>query len=283
MDIHRFFRVLMAGLLLLLCAQPGFAQEEQVRTPLAEVVQAAADAGIQVILIDPNATQQKEQQQEVIVVDNRSGLAKARANIHQFRLKAQAFMAKLPMARHEMISILRSSSPDGTILFFVKMLVYSLLLFAVGEIFRLQIYGKRIVGPWFIAKQIENPVGYSEKLPILVIRFLLGIGGTLVTMLVAYTLGSLFFGPVENEVGKMTIGYIYLAYGSIHFVALLWRMILSPYLPNYRIPKFHPDNIELCNKAARQLYVWLWIGAMMGISFYLFIGWLEELGVSSSR
>jgi len=68
----------------------------------------------------------------------------------------------------------------------------------------------------------------------------------------------------------------------INLVSLLWRMILSPFLPDYRIPMFHPDNIQICTIAAKKLYLWLWIGATMGISFNLLVSWLGELGVSST-
>ena len=80
----------------------------------------------------------------------------------------------------------------------------------------------------------------------------------------------------------LTIGYIYFAFAMINIVDLFWRMILSPYLPDYRIPKFHPDNLILCTKAATKLYHWLWIGAAFGISFNLLISWLGELGVSET-
>ena len=253
---------------------------EKSATAMDELIQAANRAGVQVIVLNPN--QPASEPQQTIVLDQRSGLAKLRADADQFRNKAQAFMLLLPEARKEMLAILRSSSPDGSIFFYLKMVLYSLLFFAAGYVFTREIYGKRMVGPWFIAKQITNPVGYSEKLPILVTRFLLGVGGILLIMLVAYIIDSIINGKARTETEMLSIGYIYFGFAMINLVSLLWRMILSPYLADYRIPKFHPDNLVICTIAAKKLYLWLWIGATMGISFNLLVSWLGELGVSST-
>ena len=250
---------------------------------LDAIVQAAAKSGVQVIVLNPAASLPAiEPKTADIEVDQRSDLAKFRAASDQFRNEAQAFISLLPEARQEMQTILRTSNPDGSIFFFVKMVVYSLAFFAIGLWVARETYGKKLVGPWFIAKQIDNPIGYSEKLPILVTRFLLGVGGILITMIIAYILDIAIIGKAKTETEMLTIGYIYFAYGMINFVLLFWRMILSPFLPDYRIPSFHPDDIELCTIAAKKLYVWLWIGATMGISFNLLVSWLGELGVSAT-
>jgi len=257
---------------------------------LDDIVQAASKAGVQVIVINPNSSVNltPPAQLEPAPTVHKSGtrkhsdLANWRAKSDKFKNEAQAFMLLLPQAREEMISILRNNSPEGTIFYYLKMIVFSLIFFAIGYFCTREIYGKRIVGPWFIAKQISDPIGYSEKLPILVTRFLLGFGGILFTMLVAYILESIILGKASTETEMLTIGYIYFAFAMINIVDLFWRMILSPYLPDYRIPKFHPDNLILCTKAATKLYHWLWIGAAFGISFNLLISWLGELGVSET-
>ncbi len=249
-------------------------------TALDDIIQAANRAGVQVIVVNPNNP--ALQPQQPIVVDQRSDLAKFRADSDQFRNAAQAFILLLPEAKIEMLSILRTSSPDGSIFFYFKMVIYSLLFFGVGYVFTREVYGKRMVGPWFIAKQISDPIGYCEKLPILVTRFLLGVGGILLIMLVAYILDSIINGKAKTDTEMLTIGYIYFGFAMINLVSLLWRMILSPFLPDYRIPMFHPDNIQICTIAAKKLYLWLWIGATMGISFNLLVSWLGELGVSST-
>lgn len=264
---------------------PAFSAQQQSEQSLEQIIQAASNAGAQVIIVKPNnspRTIDNPDASDEPQVKKHTGLAKFRVESDHFRNEAQAFMLLLPQAKREMIAILQSSSPTGKITFYFNMVAISLMLFGLGYLFSHYIYGKHIVGPWFIAKQIANPVGYSEKLPILVTRFLLGVSGILITMIIAYSIGNMIFSNEKTETEMLTLGYIYFAFAMINIVSLFWRMILSPYLPNYRIPKFHPEDNQLCTLAARRLYTWLWIGATLSISFNLLISWLGELGVSQT-
>ena len=274
-----FFNVLVIALLLI--SSTAIASDKNV-TAMDELIQAATKANIQIIVLNPNSEMNAAPKE--VVVDQRSDLAMFRKKSDQFRNSAQAYILLLPEAQKEIIAVLRASSPNGSNLFYVEMILYTLLFFAVGYVFTRETYGKRIVGPWFrlIAKQNTNPVGYSEKLPILVMRFILGAGGMLLIMLVAYILDTIVIGKAKTDTQMLSIGYIYASFAMINLVSLLWRMILSPFLPGYRIPKFHPDNLQTCTAAAKKLYMWLWIGATMGIIFYLTVSWLGELGVSST-
>ena len=278
--IFRLRLLLQSITILFLLITPPIMADSHPTSSLDEIIQAANRAGVQVIVINPTANTQLETMVVSPQAEQRTGLAKLRSEMDQFKNEAQEFVLLLPDAKREMVAILRASSPDGSLFFFVKMLGFSLIFFAIGYWVTVQTYGKRLVGPWFIARQVENPVGYTEKLPILVTRFLLGIGGTLCVMLIAYILDSLIFGKAKSAAELLSIGYIYFGFAMINFVSLFWRMILSPYLVDYRIPKFHPHNTELCTRAAKRLYLWLWIGATIGISFSLLISWLGELGVS---
>ncbi|MEM5529461.1 mechanosensitive ion channel family protein [Gammaproteobacteria bacterium AS21] len=264
---------------------PAFSVQHQSEQSLEQIIQAASNAGAQVIIVKPNNSPRTIDNPDASnepQVKQHSGLAKFRVESDHFRNEAQAFMLLLPQAKREMITILQSSSPTGKITFYFNMVAISLMLFGLGYLFSHYIYGKHIVGPWFIAKQIANPVGYSEKLPILVTRFLLGVSGILITMIIAYSIGNMIFSNEKTETEMLTLGYIYFAFAMINIVSLFWRMILSPYLPNYRIPSFHPENNQLCTLAAKRLYTWLWVGAILSIGFNLLISWLGELGVSQT-
>jgi len=288
-SLLKFSRFAIISLLTTCClifSYPVLSAEQQSSPSIEEIIQAANKAGSQVIIVNANNNTEKN---AAIPVDEKkekenklTGLAKFRVQSDHFKNEAQAFMLLLPQAKREMMSILRSSSPSGNITFYFKMVGISLILFCIGYLFSHYIYGKRIVGPWFIAKQVATPEGYSEKLPILVTRFLLGIIGILITMIIAYTIGGIIFSHEKTETEMLTLGYIYFAFAMINIVSLFWRMILSPYLPNYRIPSFHPEDNQQCTLAARRLYKWLWIGATLSISFDLLISWLGELGVSQT-
>jgi hypothetical protein len=92
-------------------------------------------------------------------------------------------------------------------------------------------------------------------------------------MAVAYTLGSIIFGPVHDTAMKFTITVTYTAYFGSRLVAGVWRMVLSPFLSQYRIPKFSDPD-------AKKLHNWLWIVAVLDIWSLNFTIWISELGLN---
>jgi small-conductance mechanosensitive channel len=130
-----------------------------------------------------------------------------------------------------------------------------------------------MVAKFFELRTKENPVGYTEKLPFLVSRFFLRGIGVLISMAVAYVIGSTVFGPLENSGMQFTVTLINLAYAACRFVSLLWRMVLAPYACQYRIAQFS-------NTDAIRLYHWLWIVAVLDICTVVFSIWINELGLT---
>jgi len=110
-------------------------------------------------------------------------------------------------------------------------------------------------------------------MPFLVFRFCASVGGILVSMAVAYVLGSILFGGLEDSAMQFTVTLINIGYFSARVAAALWRMILSPFLPQYRIP-------ALADRDARKLHRWLWIVALFDICAILFGIWIGELGLN---
>ena len=119
----------------------------------------------------------------------------------------------------------------------------------------------------------DNPQGYIEKMPHLVFRFLVSVLGILVSMGVAYLLGITIFGTLEEPAMQFTVTLINIGYFACRFVAALWRMILSPFLCQYRIP-------ALNDRDARRLHTWMWVLATMDICALLFEEWIRELGLN---
>ena len=180
----------------------------------------------------------------------------------------------LPAAFNEVIYILRATSPDGTIFAYVEVLIFSLGLLAVGMIFQSQVYGKRIVKRFVMSRILEAPKGYGEKMPFLAFRFVMGVIGILVSMAVAYILGAILFGSLEDPALQFTAVLINIGYLAARVAAALWRMILSPYLTQYRIPLF-------TDRDAKRLHIWLSAVAAMGFIAILFGVWIEELGLNA--
>ena len=178
----------------------------------------------------------------------------------------------LPVAINEVLFILRASSPDGSILFFAKQLVITLLLLGVGVIFERQVYGRRLAARFVVPLIREVPEGYTQKLPFLVVRFLAGVIGLFVGMAFAALIGLLIFGPSDDTAVRFTNASIFAAYALSRMIALTWRMILSPYLPQYRIPKFSTHD-------SKKLHYWVTGLGIVDVTTIIFGEWLSELGL----
>jgi small-conductance mechanosensitive channel len=244
-----------------------------------EIMKRAEANGVGVIVIDTAGRLIAETPpdappaQDVSEGSDMSGLMKIQDQTVRFRAALIQRLLDLPVAFNEVLFILRAASPDGTLLAFAKVVIYSLGLFAIGALFEREIYGKRFMKRIIVARIKQDPEGYSEKMPFLVTRFLAGVGGILVSMVVAYIIGSLVFGQLQDTAIQYTATLVNVGYFACRFSAVLWRMILSPFLHQYRIPAFN-------DRDAMRLHRWLWVLASFDICVILFGSWIAELGLN---
>ncbi|MEO1779095.1 MAG: mechanosensitive ion channel domain-containing protein [Pseudomonadota bacterium] len=244
---------------------------------VAQIMREAAQNGVSVVVIDTDGrvlSQVGEADTAAGPADTGGGsLMTIQDEAVAFRTALVERLLNLPAAFNEVLFILRKTSPDGTIFAYVEALLFSLALFAAGMVFEAQVFGKRIAKRFVVSRIRENPQGYAEKMPFLVFRFLAGVVGILVSMAVAYLLGVILFGPLEDTAMQFTVSLINLGYFLTRLVASLWRMILSPYLSQYRIPLIEDG-------AAKRLHLWLSIVAALGFFAILFGVWIEALGLN---
>ena len=249
---------------------------------LQEVIRQAAESGVSVVVVDsagqllnqPASAQPAEgDPQEAALAKETSALMHLQERGNQFRTALIERIVQLPDAINEVIYILRAASPDGTLWAFGETLLVALALFAVGAVVEVELFGKRMARGFVTAKVQANPVGYTEKMPFLVFRFFMGIIGVLVSMVVAYILGTLLFGPLEDTAIQFTVTLINIGYFVCRVAAALWRMILSPFLSQYRIPVFS-------DRDAKRLHRWLWMMASLDTVAILFGIWIAELGLN---
>lgn len=241
-----------------------------------EVMRAAAENGVSVIVIDGNGqvlTEIGGAGADTGTTASDSSLMSMQDDAAAFRQAVTDRFLNLPAAFNEVAFILRATSPDGTIFAYFKVLFLSLLLLAVGVVFQYQVYGKRLVKGFVVARIMDAPQGYGEKMPFLMFRFVMGLIGILVAIAVAYVLGMLIFGPLEDSALQFTATLVNVGFFLIAAVSSVWRMILSPFLTQYRIA-------QLSDSDAKRLYRWLIVGTAMGISTILFGVWIRELGLN---
>ncbi|MDP2580240.1 mechanosensitive ion channel [Shimia thalassica] len=250
---------------------------------LSTALKAAAESGVSVVIIDSDgkiagttiATAPEATSPETAAdsADKMTMIMKGQKRADDFRKVFKDRMEALPAAVNEVLFVLRASSPDGQIFTFAKTLMWTLALLAVGILFEREIFGKRLARGFVVSRIQENPHGYSEKLPFLVFRFFAGCIGVMVSVLVASVLGTLLFGSTEDTAIEFTILTIVAAYSLVRITSLVWRMILSPYLEQYRIPNFSTPD-------AKRLHRWLFMMATMDICTMFFGLWLSELGLN---
>ena len=245
---------------------------------IEEILDRAAAKGVGVVVIDSEGnviSQPADPEAAPAPASATEGTALMALQDRGVRFRAALLerLLELPAATNEVLYILRAASPDGTLWAFGKVLGLSLLLFAVGNLVERQIYGKRLMRGTVTRRIREAPEGYLEKMPFLVFRFAGGVGGILVSMAVAYLLGTLIFGTLQDTAMQFTVTLINIGYFACRFVAVLWRMILSPFLSQYRIP-------ALSDRDALHLHRWLWVLASFDICALLFEIWIAELGLN---
>ncbi|WP_300070847.1 mechanosensitive ion channel domain-containing protein [uncultured Ruegeria sp.] len=248
---------------------------------LTAAIRAASEAGASVIVIDSAGqiatTTQGDAPVEEDASDNPmadgSELMKAQERFSKFRESVESRLEALPYSVFEVQYILRQTSPDGRIQTYFEVLGWNILFLLLGRWLSIEIYGKRIAKRYVVAKIKENPQGYREKMPFLVMRFLTGIGATVFAMLMALIVGYLVFGESEDISIQFTVTAVFTAFFLSRTASDLWRMVLSPYLSQYRLPPFS-------DRHAKRLYYWASALATYDISVALFSTWVADFGLN---
>ncbi|WP_170769878.1 mechanosensitive ion channel domain-containing protein [Ruegeria lacuscaerulensis] len=247
---------------------------------LAAAIRSATEAGASVIVIDSagkivssGAPAQANQDAAGDPMADGSQLMKAQERFSKFRESMQSRLEALPYSIFEVKYVLRQTSPDGRIQTYVEVLFWNILFLLLGRWLSTEIYGKRIAKGIVVARSKENPQGYREKMPFLVFRFLMGIGGTIFAMLMALIVGFLFFGEAKDISIQFTVTAIFAAFFLSRTVSDLWRMVLSPYLSQYRLPPFS-------DRDAKRLYIWASAIATYDISVVMFSTWVADFGLN---
>ncbi|MFW8594241.1 mechanosensitive ion channel family protein [Cribrihabitans neustonicus] len=292
--LHVLLRLLLCAALAMSVGARASAQENDPAgaEALAQAIEQAAARGTGVIVLDtsgrvlaappeaPIAAQQPDPAAASAeasagggAMEQPSVLMRAQSQIRTFRSELASRLEALPYSLFEMRYILRETSPDGRIMTYVEVVGWNVLFLLIGRWLSVQVYGKRIAKRHVVARIKEDPQGYREKMPFLVFRFLMGVGATLFAMIFALALSYLLFGPSGDSSVELTVAAVYTAYFLARTVSDLWRMVLSPYLTQYRIPVFS-------DRDARRLYLWASALAAYDIFAVLFATWVGDFGLN---
>jgi small-conductance mechanosensitive channel len=260
----------------------GSDQTQGQDSDLADAIRQAASSGVNVIVIDSagrvvtTTTPQTDTPPEPKPSENMAGassLMKAQSQVQEFRNSLQDRLAVLPTSINEVAFILRATSPDGKIMAYAELAFWTLVLFALARLVTGEIYGKRFARRFVVSRIQDDPKGYHDKMPFLVFRFVMGIGGTLFAMALAYVAGYLIFGFSDDLSMQFTVTALYATFFITRTISDLWRMILSPYLSQYRLPHFS-------DRDARRLYHWAWILATYNVAAIMLSTWISDFGLN---
>jgi small-conductance mechanosensitive channel len=248
---------------------------------LSQAIEQAAASGVSVVVVDSNgqllnapaSTATSPTPAEAGHMEKPSMLMKGQSQVGAFRAELRSRLEALPYSVFEMQYVLRQTSPDGRIMTYVEVLGWSVLLLLIGRWLSVEIYGKRFAKRFVVARISDQPDGYQEKMPFLIFRFFMGVGGTVFAMVFAALASYLIFGPSGDPSVEFTAVAIYTAYFLARTASDLWRMVLSPYLSQYRIPVFS-------DKDARRLYIWASVLATYDICSVLFATWVGDFGLN---
>jgi moderate conductance mechanosensitive channel len=293
--LQNLFRLTLAALIAMMLAFPVTAQslsglgmfegdnsDTKEESDLAAAIRQAAESGVNVIVMDGNGQVISAESASKPVVAPETGteqmehgsrLMQIQSEVRDFSVALEKRLEALPVSINEVLYILRATSPDGRIWTYVEVLMWSLLFLAVGMLFERQLFGKRVVQRFDLARIAEAPSGYRQKMPYLVFRFLMAVVGILLSILVAFLIGLLVHGTANDDSILFTVTAIYAAYAVSRIAIDLWRMVLSPYLTQYRIPSF-------ADKDALKLYRWLSILAVLDIWSITFSTWVGDFGLN---
>ncbi|TDK50559.1 mechanosensitive ion channel family protein [Antarcticimicrobium luteum] len=249
---------------------------------LAEALKQAAEAGVGVVVVDaggalvgtvPDQAPPVEPAAGEAMMEGASSLMKAQARVKTFRQTLRERLDALPNSLNEVRYILRATSPDGRIMTYVEVLLWNLLFLGIGYLFARFVYGPKIAGRFVIPRVKEAPQGYLEKMPFLVFRFSAGVIGSLFVLLIALILGALIIRYPDDLSIQFTTTAILASFFIARSVSDLWRMILSPFLGQYRMPHF-PD------RDARHLYYWATVLIAFNVTSIVFSTWIADFGLN---
>ncbi len=250
---------------------------------ISAAIRAATEAGASVIIVDSTGNVVSSgatgaggaaSDAEADPMGDGSQLMKAQERFSRFRETLNSRLEALPYSVFEVKYILRKTSPDGRIMTYAEVLAWAVLFLLIGRWLSIEIYGKRIARRWVVSRIKEDPQGYRDKMPFLVFRFLMGIGGTVFAMVLAYIVGELFFIGTEKDISiQFTVTAIFVTFFLARTVSDLWRMVLSPFLSQYRLPPF-------TDRDAKRLYIWASALATYDISTVMFSTWVADFGLN---
>ena len=208
--------------------------------------------------------------QYAVAAEELSMLSETQISVERAVRRLIDLVEHVPEMGSAIYMLLVAQSPTNEPTYFLGVLIWTLAFLCLAYLIEWQIYGMRLVGPWFISLQTPNPHGLVEKLPILALRAAIGVVGIALSMVIAGSLVLTFLDP-QGDASQKTVIVVMAAVAVSRLTAILWRMVLAPYLSEYRIPC-------MSDAESRRLFRWLWLTMTACVALLAFCYWIEDIG-----
>ena len=199
-----------------------------------------------------------------------SALDATTRRVEQFRTRLAATVARAPMILSDIRAALARAAPGGDPTWFAGLFAFLAFLLGIGRAAGL-IFAVYVARPIFVRLQKPNPQGLADKLPVLAARVGFVLVGVGIAILVAALVGAGFY-PEDEPAAVVTAVVVFGVFGAFRVVDTLWRMILAPFLPAYRVP-------VMTDREATRLYRWLYFITLFGLTANATLLWLDQLGL----
>jgi moderate conductance mechanosensitive channel len=204
---------------------------------------------------------------------NDTMIGRTTEQVETFRARMRRLVDTLPTLPATFGDTLRAAAPTGSLDYYPPVFAVILLMLAAGRV-TIAVLGPLLGRPVMVAVQRHSPPeGMRGKLPVLATRIVV----TTVLVLLSFipvTFVALFMLD-KSRTAEVTAGIVIGAYALYIVVDAMWRMVISPYLPAYRIPKIDDEG-------ARRLYLWISAGAFATMLSEATLVWLGEIAAGES-
>lgn len=205
-------------------------------------------------------------------VENDNMIMRTTESVSVFRQRLNRIITAAPKMGDDLDRTLAAAAPDGQPSYFLGAFVLAVIALMIGRA-AMVLSAILVARPMMMAAQrrMPNPVTLGDKLPVLALRFAITVAVTSIGLLIAASLCFAIVG--DHRATLVTVGIVLSSWAIYVLVDTIWRMTISPYLSEYRIPR-------LTDQQARRLYLWASVTAAVSIAGQGYSGWLKAIGGS---
>lgn len=199
----------------------------------------------------------------------------AQTMAQEFRVRLAQRLAAVPRTVEESRAVMAANSPTGRADYFLWLIPWTLSFLTLGSAVVWAAIYLPLIRPRMRALLRPDPDGIGQKLPMLILRA--AVSGVLLvlSMVTGFALGAAAFNAPENATAEKTVVIVFAAWALSSAMVILWRIILSPNLPAYRL-------VAMPDAAARRTFRWVSVSSVLAVAVHAWCTWMYELGLSEN-